>query len=161
MGPQTCRPRKGSCLTKRVVTLVCVASLGASWVPQTPVTLTTDALRRLGRLLAAAVIAAVIAAGPAAGHTIPRTPPPAVERAIRAEFPRAQWQAARAVSWCESRWRHNVWGPTGDFGLFQAVARYTGPVPRTVRGQVRQAARLWRTYGWRPWRASIHCHHRR
>ena len=103
---------------------------------------------------AAAAIAALIITAPATGHY---HAPTTVDRAIHNEFPRREWARASRVAWCESRYDPRASNPSGASGIYQVIPRWHGPVPHTTWGQVRQAARIWRRAGWRPWTASKWC----
>jgi hypothetical protein len=76
----------------------------------------------------------------------------------RAGWPPEEWERARAVAWCESRWRPDAVGDGGDsLGLFQlwggwfawagvSAEQWADPV---VNAAV--ALRVWETHGWEEW----------
>lgn len=76
----------------------------------------------------------------------------------RAGWPPEEWERARAVAWCESRWRPDAVGAGGDsLGLFQLWAgwlRWAGFPDDAWADPVANATvalRVWETHGWEEW----------
>lgn len=73
-------------------------------------------------------------------------------------WPESEWEAALAVSYCESSWRPWATGRAGEIGLFQLhpayhAWRWAGEDPYEPAVNVRVAYDVWRDNGpgWRPW----------
>lgn len=80
-----------------------------------------------------------------------------VWREIVAAFGPEHAECAAIIAGRESRFRTDAVGLLGEQGMFQVRAKYHGPVPRDVPGQVRQAARIHAASGFAPWSTRGSC----